>query len=216
MSSLYAFDAYGTLFDVHSAAARSAATLGPRWERLSDIWRTKQLEYTWVRAASGRRESFAAITEASLDFAATIVGGVTASERAALLDAYRTLDAYPEVAATLQALKAHGATLAILSNGDPDMLDTAVAAAGLGGLFDAVLSVEAAGTFKPMASVYCLVTDRYGLAPAAVAFVSSNRWDIAGAKAFGFTCHWVNRAGRPDEYADLPPDRVITSLTALL
>ncbi|MDX2259435.1 MAG: haloacid dehalogenase type II [Hyphomicrobiaceae bacterium] len=210
------FDAYGTLFDVHSAAARSAASLGQRWERLSEIWRTKQLEYTWVRAACGHRQSFWYITEASLDFAAAATGGITASERAALLDAYRTLDAYPEAAATLQALKTRGATLAILSNGDPAMLDEAVASAGLGGLFNAVLSVEAAATFKPMASVYRLVTDHYGVAPAAVAFVSSNRWDIAGGKSFGFFCNWVNRAGRPDEYADLPPDRVIASLTDLI
>ncbi|MDX2288001.1 MAG: haloacid dehalogenase type II [Hyphomicrobiaceae bacterium] len=213
---VYVFDAYGTLLDVHSAAAQHSISLGARWERLSDLWRTKQLEYTWVRAGAGRTVSFWQITENSLDYAAEVVGGITAEQRADLLGAYRRLDAYAEVAATLSTLKEKGARLAVLSNGDPDMLSEAVKAAGLDGLFDAVLSVTEAGTFKPHPAVYRLASDHFGVAAQAITFVSSNRWDVAGAHAFGFRTAWVNRNNRPDEYAELAPDLIITSLDALL
>ena len=126
------------------------------------------------------------------------------------------MDAYPEVAEVLAALKARGAGLAILSNGDPDMLDDAVRAAGLGGLFDAVLSVTAAGIFKPSPAVYRLATERFGCKPGDISFQSSNRWDIAGAKAFGFHAVWINRTAAPDEYPDLRPDRVVRDLRGLL
>jgi 2-haloacid dehalogenase len=124
--------------------------------------------------------------------------------------------AYPEVREVLSALKARGDTCAILSNGDPDMLEDAVKAAGLDGLFEAVLSVSAAATFKPQMKVYELMLDRFGGAAAEVSFQSSNRWDIAAAKAFGFRCVWVNRTGQPDEYPELPPDRVVGDLRGLL
>ncbi|MEQ8824978.1 MAG: haloacid dehalogenase type II [Filomicrobium sp.] len=212
----YVFDAYGTLFDVHSAAAQHAAVLGERWQALSDIWRTKQLEYTWVRALAGRQVSFWQITEDALDFAAASQGGIEADVRAKLLEAYRHLEAYPEVAEVLAKLRASGSGVGILSNGDPDMLVTAVGSAGLSGAFDAVLSVEQAGIYKPAPAVYELVVAQFGARDKEVSFQSSNRWDIAGASAFGFRTAWINRTSRPDEYAELAPDLVLKDLSGLL
>lgn len=212
---IYVFDAYGTLFDVHSAAARLRDVIGPKADRLSEIWRLKQLEYTWIRAASGLDGSFRAMTEQGLDYAIAATGGVAPGLREKLLAAYDTLAAFPEVPGMLAGLKSAGAATAILSNGDPDMLASAVSSAGLDGRFDAVISVAQAGVFKPAMRVYALVTDRFRCAPEAVSFQSSNRWDIAAAKAFGFRTVWINRAGAPDEYPDLAPDRVLRDLTHL-
>jgi 2-haloacid dehalogenase len=214
---LYVFDAYGTLFDVHAAAERHKDAIGPKWQQLSQTWRAKHIEYSWHASLAGRRATFWSLAERSLDHAiASVGGGVSPDVRGKLLAAYRTMDAYPEVREVLGALKARGNTLAILSNGDPDMLADAVRAAQLEGLFDAVLSVEAAGIFKPSMKVYQLVIDRFGGSPTEVSFQSSNRWDIAGAKVFGFTCVWINRTGALDEYPDLPPDRVVNDLRALV
>jgi 2-haloacid dehalogenase len=213
----FVFDAYGTLFDVHAAATRYQEAIGPTWQQLSQTWRTKHIEYTWVHSLAGQRASFWALAQQSLDTAIASVGGGVAPElRAKLLAAYRAMDAYPEVREVLAALKARGARLAILSNGDPDMLDDAVRAAKLEGLFDAVLSVAAVGIFKPSPAVYRLATERLGCWPADISFQSSNRWDIAGAKAFGFRCVWINRTGAPDEYPNLRPDRTVSDLRALL
>jgi 2-haloacid dehalogenase len=213
----FVFDAYGTLFDVHAAAARHQEAIGPKWQQLSQTWRTKHIEYTWVHSLAGQRTSFWALAQQSLDTAIAVVGGGVVPElRAKLLAAYRTMDAFPEVREVLAALKARGARLAILSNGDPDMLEDAVRAARLEGLFDAVLSVAAVGIFKPSPAVYRLATQRFGCEPADISFQSSNRWDIAGAKAFGFRCVWINRTGAPDEYPDLCPDRTVSDLRALL
>lgn len=214
---IYVFDAYGTLFNLHAAAERYKDALGPAWQAFSQTWRTKHIEYTWVHSLAGKRASFWALAQRSLDFAiAAIGGGVDPDVRRKLLAAYRVMDAYPEVAEVLAALKAKGAKTAILSNGDPDMLDDAVRAAKIGNVLDEVLSVAAAGTFKPSAKVYQLVLDHFGCTPADVSFQSSNRWDIAGAKAFGFTCVWVNRTKAPDEYPELKPDRTIPDLRGLL
>lgn len=214
-SPVYVFDAYGTLFDVHAPAAKLAAEIGPEAARLSQIWRTKQLEYTWIRACAGRHASFRAMTEQGLDYAIASVGGVPAGVRAKLLANYDTLEAYPEVADVLTKLQARGARLAILSNGDPDMLAAAVTSSKLDGVFDAVISVADCGVFKPDRRVYALATDRFGVAPGEIEFQSSNRWDIAGGKAFGYRCTWINRLGLPDEYPDMAPDRVLSSLVAL-
>ncbi|WP_018261188.1 haloacid dehalogenase type II [Methylobacterium sp. WSM2598] len=210
------FDAYGTLFDVHSAVQRHAAGLGPQAASLSETWRQKQLEYSWVLSLIGRYAPFRRLTEQALDTALALHPGVDPALRPALLDAYRALDAYPEVPATLEALRARGLRTAILSNGDGPMLDEAVRAARLGPLLDAVLSVDPAGIFKTSPRAYALATAHLGLAAPEILFVSSNRWDVAGACAFGLAPVWVNRAGRPDEYADLPPVRVIDRLDALL
>jgi 2-haloacid dehalogenase len=213
---LYLFDAYGTLFDVHSAVARHRDEIGPQAERLSQIWRTKQLEYSWTRTLMGAYRDFAALTEEALDFAAASCGGISAGARAKLLAAYETLDAYPDARPTLAALKAAGAATAILSNGSPKMLEAAVASAGLADLVDARLSVDAIGAYKTTPAVYATATRRFGVAPDAVSFQSSNRWDVAGAVRFGFHAVWVNRAGQPDEYADLPPARVVSSLSSIV
>lgn len=210
------FDAYGTLFDVHAAVARHAGAIGPDATALSETWRAKQLEYTWVLGLAGRHASFWDLTERALDHALARHPAVDRALRSRLLDAYRDLDAYPEVPGTLRALRGAGWRTAILSNGDAAMLARAVASAGLADDLDAVLSVETAGTFKTAPAAYRLATERFGVAPGAVLFGSSNRWDVAGAAAFGFRPVWVNRTGLPDEYPDLPPDRVIGSLDALL
>lgn len=211
----FAFDAYGTLFDVHAAASRQRDAIGPQWERFSQTWRTKHLEYTWIHAQTGRHTKFWTLTERSLDFAAASIGGIAPSTRAALLAAYRTMAAFPEVPGVLAALKAKGARLSILSNGDPDMIADAVESAGLAGQFDHLLSIQQAGVFKPAMAVYRLVTDAHACQPADVRFLSSNRWDVAGATVFGFHTIWVNRAGAPDEYPDMPARETVRDLSAL-
>ena len=217
MRNVFVFDAYGTLFNLHAAAERHRDAIGPKWQQLSQAWRTKHIEYTWVHSLSQRPATFWELAQRSLDYAIASIGdAVPAEARDRLLAAYRTMDAYPEVAEVLGALKGRGARLAILSNGDPDMLDDAVRAAKLKNLFDAVLSVTAAGVFKPAPAVYCLATERFGCTPGDISFQSSNRWDIAGAKAFGFRCVWINRLNAPDEYPDLRPDRIVPDLRALL
>jgi 2-haloacid dehalogenase len=214
---LYVFDAYGTLFDVHAAAERQRDSIGPKWKELSIIWRAKHLEYTWVYSLAGKQAMFWMLAQRSLDHAiAEVGGGISTDARANLLRAYRAMDPYPEVRDVLAALKARGDKLVILSNGDADMLNDAVRGAKLEGLFDAVISVVSAGIFKPSPKVYQLIIGRFGGNPVEVAFLSSNRWDIAGAKAFGFRCVWVNRTGAPDEYPDLPPDRIVRDLRALI
>jgi 2-haloacid dehalogenase len=215
--NVFVFDAYGTLFNLHAAAERHSRAIGPKWQQLSQSWRTKHLEYTWVHSLSQRPATFWDLAQRSLDYAIASLGdAVPAEVRDKLLAAYRTMDAYPEVAEVLAGLKGRGARVAILSNGDPDMLDDAVRAAQLENLFDAVLSVTAAGVFKPAPPVYRLATERFGCAPDDISFQSSNRWDIAGAKAFGFHTVWVNRTAAPDEYPGLEPDRILRDLRALL
>lgn len=209
------FDAYGTLFDVHAAVRRHAAAIGPDHAAFSALWRAKQLEYSWVRSLIGRYRDFQALTEDALDHALAQFPAVDRGLRAPLLDAYRRLDAYPEVAEVLTGLRARGIGTAILSNGSPDMLESAVQSAGLAAHFDAILSVDAIRIYKTAPDPYRMVEQRFGVAPAAVSFQSSNRWDIAGARHFGFRTVWINRTGQPDEYADLPPDAVIASLSEL-
>ena len=215
-AAVYVFDAYGTLFDVHAAIGRYRDAIGPQADRLSEMWRIKQLEYTWTVSLMGRFRDFRDLTAAALDVAAAGLGGLPEGLRPKLLAAYEELDAYPDVAPTLRALRAKGAKTAILSNGTDAMLASATRAAGLGDLLDAVISIEALRIYKPNAAAYTLVGQRFATSPGEVSFQSSNRWDIAGAKAFGFHTTWINRTGKPDEYLDLPPDRVVGSLDALL
>lgn len=212
----YVFDAYGTLFDVHAAVGRHADAIGPQASVFSDLWRMKQLEYTWVTSLIGQYRDFRALTEDALDFCLARFPGVDRGLRAELLNAYRRLDCFAEVPSVLSALKSTGAKIAILSNGTPAMLETAVEAAGIGGLIDDVFSVDPLNIYKTAPAAYALVTSAYRIAAPDIAFQSSNRWDIAGAKAFGFTCHWINRTGAPDEYRDLPADAVFSSLEGLV
>jgi 2-haloacid dehalogenase len=215
MHKAYVFDAYGTLFDVHSAIARHKAAIGPNAEAMSETWRTKQIEYTWNTSLMGRWRDFRDLTAAALDTAAALHGGLPDGLRDTLVAAYEELDAYPDVAPALQALRAAGAKTAILSNGSREMLANATRAAGLTDLLDAVISVDEVRIFKTSPRVYALVEATLAVAQGDVAFQSSNRWDVAGAKAFGFHVNWVNRTAKPDEYLDLRPDRVIGSLSEL-
>ncbi len=209
------FDAYGTLFDIHSAVGRHMVQVGPDAARFSEVWRTKQLEYSWVLSLAGRYEPFWALTEQALDYALARFPDVDRSVRPLLLEAYRTLDAYPDVRGTLHSLRARGLRTGILSNGDPGMLNAAVESAGLTDDLDVVLSVDAAGVFKTSPRTYELVLRALSVTADEVVFVSSNRWDIAGAAAFGFMPIWVNRLSLPDEYTELAPSAVITSLEQL-
>ena len=194
------FDAYGTLLDVHAAVARHTARLGAQAASVSAMWRAKQLEYSWILSAAGDYEDFAAITERALGIALAAHGVNDASLRADLLDAYRTLDAYPDAAPALAALRGAGLATAILSNGEPAMLGEAVAAAGLAPMLDAVLSVHPLRRYKPARAVYELATARFACQPHEIAFVSANAWDSYGAARFGFRVHWLNRAPQPAEY----------------
>jgi 2-haloacid dehalogenase len=211
----YVFDAYGTLFDVHAAIARHRAEAGPDAERFSEIWRTKQLEYSWTLSLAGRYADFWTLTERALDYAFERVSSVDRALRPKLLEAYLRLDAFPDAAKALTGLKSHGARLAILSNGSPRMLTAAVEASAIGGLLDAVFSVDAVRAYKPRPEVYALVTDGFGIAAREVVFVSSNRWDVMGAASFGFRAAWVNRGRGPDEYLEYPPVRVLADLSGL-
>ena len=214
--AIYVFDAYGTLFDVHSAVARHRDAIGAQADRVSEIWRAKQLEYTWTRTMMGAYRDFRALTEEALDFAAGRCGGISPDIRARLLEAYERLDAFPDVKPALAALKQSGARTAILSNGTPSMLANAMESAGIAPLIDACLSVDPLRAFKTTPAVYALVTEKFGCAPADVSFQSSNRWDLAAAVKFGFRGVWINRTGQPDEYSDLPPARVLPDLAGLL
>jgi 2-haloacid dehalogenase len=209
------FDAYGTLFDVNSAAAQAKDALGEQWQRLAELWRARQLQYTWLRGLMGRHADFWQVTGDALDFALETLGLADASLRDRLMRTYLRLDAYPEVKQTLARLKSDGLRLAILSNGTPEMLAAAVESSGIAGFLEAVLSVEEAGVFKPHPSVYRLATTRLSLAPAEICFLSSNGWDAYAAKAFGFRVLWCNRFAQAPERMPEPPDGQITSLAAL-
>jgi len=212
----YVFDAYGTLFDVHAAIARHRAAAGPDADRFSEIWRTKQLEYTWTLTLAGRYSDFWALTQQALDYTFERVPTVDRALREKLLEAYLKLDAFPDARQVLRDLKARGDRTAILSNGSPDMLTSVVETAGVKEHLDAVLSVDTVRIFKPRPEVYALVTDRFAVKPSEVTFVSSNRWDVMGAAAFGFRCVWVNRSGMPNEYAAFQPAAVVPNLSGLL
>jgi 2-haloacid dehalogenase len=213
MPRAFVFDAYGTLFDVHAAIARHRAAAGPDADRFSDLWRSKQLEYTWTLTLAGSYLDFWTLTERALDYAFARFPSIDKALKPKLLDAYLTLDAFPDARAVLRDLKARGETTAILSNGTPDMLAAAVAAAGIE--LDAVLSVDVIRIYKPRPEVYALATERFKLAPADIVFVSSNRWDVMGAAGFGFRTAWINRANMPEEYGPAPA-AVLADLNGLM
>jgi 2-haloacid dehalogenase len=209
------FDAYGTLFDYASAAAGSRDVLGDRMGPLTLLWRDKQLQYTWLRALQGRHADFWQVTGDALDFALETLGLDDSSLRARLMELYRMLDVFPEVPAMLERLKAAGLKTAILSNGSPEMLETAVSKAGIGGLLDVVLSVELVGVYKPHPKVYQLAVDRLALPAGAISFQSSNAWDAYAASAFGMRVVWCNRYSQRPERLPGQPDREIASLAEL-
>ena len=214
------FDAYGTLFDVNAAAAKAAddpayPALAAVWPALARDWRRKQLEYSWLRAVADRHCDFWQVTQDGLDWALAAQGLDDPALRARLLALYRQLPTYPEVPAMLAALKARGLTTAILSNGSPDMLDAAIASAGIAPQLDAILSVETVGVFKPHARVYDLVGTQFGCAKDQVLFVSSNGWDAAGAAGYVFRTIWVNRAGDPPDRLYAQPHHTLRDLVTI-
>jgi 2-haloacid dehalogenase len=200
------------LFDLKAIVDNSRKVLGDQADPLMDLWRRKQLEYTWLRSLMGRHSDFWHVTGESLDYAMNALSITDAGLRARLMESYLCPSAFPEAKAALEGLKAAGHKLAILSNGSPSMLISATKAAGLDALFDAVLSVEAVGIYKPHPTVYRLVTDHFDCAPANVAFLSSNGWDAAGASAFGFQVIWVNRSGMPRDILPASPHAEVASL----
>ncbi|MBV9860542.1 MAG: haloacid dehalogenase type II [Alphaproteobacteria bacterium] len=209
------FDAYGTLFDVASATARSADIPGPEAARLTALWRDKQLQYTWLRALEGKHADFWQVTRDALDFALETLGIGNTGLRQRLMNLYLTLSLYPEVLQTLRRLRDSGVAIAILSNGSPAMLAAAVEAAGLEVLLDAVMSVEEVGVYKPHPKVYQLAVDRFGVPAQEIAFVSSNGWDAYAASAFGMRTIWCNRQGQPRERLPGAPEREIPTLAEL-
>lgn len=209
------FDAYGTLFDYASAAAGCRDVLGDKLERLTALWRDKQLQYTWLRAIQGRHADFQQVTGDALDFAFATLGLTDSALRSRLMDLYLKLDAFPEVPETLRRLRNGGMKTAILSNGSPMMLKAAVENAGLVGLFDAILSVEDVGVFKPHPKVYQLAVDRLDMPASAISFQSSNAWDAYAASAFGMQVVWCNRYGQMRERLPGSPDQEIKSLAEL-
>ena len=209
------FDAYGTLFDVHSAAARCRGDLGDNADRLSALWRQKQLEYSWLRSLMGAHTDFWQITGDALDYAMAAVALDSPALREKLMSLYLTLDAYPEVPKVLAQHKAAGLRTAILSNGSPMMLDAAVTSAGIAAQLDHVLSIEEVGIFKVAPQTYQMAVDRFALPPAQISFMSSNAWDAAGAAHFGFQVIWINRFGQPRERLPGTPKAELSSLVPL-
>jgi len=209
------FDAYGTLFDFAAATRQCRDVLGDGIDKLTSLWRDKQLQYTWLRAAQGRHADFWRVTGDALEFSLETLNLNTPGLRDRLMELYLTLDAFPEVEDVLRKLKAAGLRTAILSNGSPKMLDAAVKAARLDTLLDAVLSVEEVGVYKPHPKVYQLAVDRVGVPASAIAFQSSNAWDAYAASAFGMQVVWCNRYGQRRERLPGSPDREIKSLAEL-
>ena len=209
------FDAYGTLFDFAAAARKCRDMLGDDIDRLTALWRDKQLQYTWLRAAQGRHVDFWQVTGDALDFSLDALNLNTPGLRDRLMTLYLTLDAFPEVQDVLSKLKAADLHTAILSNGSPAMLDAAVKAAKLEALLDEVLSVEAVGVYKPHPKVYQLAVDRLGVPASAIVYQSSNAWDAYAASAFGMQVVWCNRYGQRREHLPGFPDREIKSLAEL-
>jgi 2-haloacid dehalogenase len=209
------FDAYGTLFDFASATRSCADVLGDAVERVSVLWRDKQLQYTWLRAAQGRHADFWQVTGDALDFTLETLSLQRPELRERLMRLYLGLELFPEVPDVLARLRQAGLKTAILSNGTPAMLEAVVGRAGLGAMFDAVLSVEEVGAFKPDPRVYGLAVDRLSCPAGAIAFQSSNAWDAHAASAFGMQVVWCNRYGQRRERLPGAPDCEIATLADL-
>lgn len=211
------FDAYGTIFDVAAPGTRYSERLGDKAETVIRVWRDRQMQYTWLRSMMHRHSDFWSITCDSLDYALSVVGRQDDLElREDLLNAYRTLDPYPDAALVLRLLKENNYQRAILSNASPLMLSEAVVGAGLQDLFSSVLSVEAVGCYKPDPTVYRHAVQRLDIPPERILFVSANGWDVAGASAYGLRTVWINRNKTPVERLDDGPTVQLESLTELI
>ncbi len=209
------FDAYGTLYDWASAAARSRDALGERWQAFAELWRQKQLQYTWLRSLQGRHADFWQVTGDALDFTMDAFGVPDAALRERLLGLYARIDAFPDARPVLERLRATGVRTAILSNGSPRMLAEAATHSGLAPLLEAVLSVEDVKVYKPHHSVYQLACNHLRLWPGEILFVSSNGWDAYSARAFGMRVAWCNRTGQPHERLPGAPETTVKSLEEL-
>lgn len=207
------FDAYGTLFNVHAPSMKLADKIGDQAASVSNIWRLKQLEYSWLRSLMGIYKPFWEITQDALDYALEFHGIENPALRTELLDMYFSLDAYDDAPACLQRLKETGIHTAILSNGSPDMLEAALNSSGLSPLLDDVLSADAVQVFKTDFRVYDLVKDRFGVEPEEVCFVSSNGWDAGGGAEYGFQSAWINRLDAPVDKMPSTPRAIVSSLT---
>ncbi len=207
------FDAYGTLFDVHSVQARCEDLWPGKGAQLSQLWRAKQLEYTWQRSLMGRYAPFSQVTEEALLFSCEFLGlKIDKKEKLAILNEYRRLALYPDVVPAMAKFTSR--KRAILSNGSLDMLDPLVAQSGL--QFDAVLSVDELKVYKPVPAVYELAVRTLNTPKEQIAFISSNCWDALGAKSFGFTVYWINRTGAPVDRLGFEPDSIVKSLDEVL
>lgn len=209
------FDAYGTLFDASAATARTRDELGDRADALATLWRSKQLEYSWLRSLRGDYVDFWHVTGQSLDYALGVLGLRDPALRSRLMELYFVLDAFPDVRDALAAIKNAGLKTAILSNGSPSMLTAAVHRACLEDLLDAVISVDPVRIYKPHPTVYQLAVDRLKLPAERICFVSANYWDASGAALFGFRAIWINRAGAMPDALPGEPEHEIDSLAAL-
>lgn len=206
----FVFDAYGTLFDVRSVFASCEAAFPGHGDEITRLWRVKQLEYSWLRTLMGRYQDFWQLTGDGLRYTCRFLGLEASEEQIdQLLQTYLNLEVYPDVPPALEELARRGYKRAILSNGSPAMLAAVVQNSGLKPLLDEVLSVDEVRRFKPDPAVYALAPTRLGIPKEKIGFVSSNAWDVAGAKSFGFKTFWINRTGAPVEELNAPPDRII-------
>ena len=209
------FDAYGTLFDVNSAAEKCKDKIGEKWERFANFWRTTQLEYTWLRSLMNRHKDFWQITEDSLDKSIKVFN-IDPSMRNELLNLYKILSPYKEVPETLKTLKEKKFKLAILSNGTPSLLDELVKSNHLDNLFDDIFSIEQVGVYKPSSRVYDLPIKKYNINKSEVAFLSANTWDVSGGGNYGYQSIWVNRNNNIFDNLDFKPKYQITDLNKLI
>jgi 2-haloacid dehalogenase len=209
------FDAYGTLFDFLSASKRCREALGDKADALGQLWRTRQLEYSWLQSLMRAHVDFWQVTGEALDFAMASLGIKDAALRDRLMDLFLHIEAFPDARRVLESLKRARRPAVILSNGAPAMLEAAMRSAGIASLLDAALSIESAGIYKPHRSVYELVTAHLKIPAEQICFVSSNGWDAAGAAYFGFRAVWANRAGAPRENLPGTLSAEISDLDAL-
>ena len=209
------FDAYGTLFDVNSAAEKCKERLGDKWEGFANYWRTTQLEYTWLRSLMKRHKDFWQITEDSLDKSMNFYN-IDNSMRSELLNLYKVLSPFTEVKDSLKKLKQSNYKLAILSNGTPDLLNELVISNQLKDIFDDIFSVEEVGIFKPDSKVYDLPINKYNIEKNEVLFLSANTWDVSGAGNYGYNTVWVNRNNNIFDKLDFEPNKQISNLSELL
>ena len=209
------FDAYGTLFDVNSAAEKCKDKIGDKWERFANFWRTTQLEYTWLRSLMDRHKDFWQVTEDSLDKSIKVFN-IDPSMRNELLNLYKILSPYREVPGTLKALKEKKFKLAILSNGTPSLLDQLVKSNHLDNLFDDIFSIEQVGIYKPSSRVYDMPIKKYNINKSEVAFLSANTWDVSGGGNYGYQSIWVNRNNNIFDNLDFKPKYQITDLNKLI